>query len=41
VDEGKAVFIAYLDFSKAFDSISHRILDKLAALAWTGTLLAG
>ena len=32
VDEGKAVDIVYLGFSKAFDTISHRILlGKLAA----------
>jgi len=32
VDEGKAVDVVYLDFSKAFETASHNILvEKLAA----------
>ena len=41
VDEGKAVDVVYLDFSKALDTVSHSILEKLAAHGWTGTLFAG
>ncbi|KAK4831691.1 hypothetical protein QYF61_018743 [Mycteria americana] len=49
VDEGKAVDVVYLDFSKAFDTISHSILlEKLAAygldwftLRWVKNWLAG
>ncbi|GAB0206371.1 mitochondrial enolase superfamily member 1 [Grus japonensis] len=49
LDEGKAVDIVYLDFSKAFDTISHSILlEKLAAhgsdgcmLCWVKNWLAG
>ena len=49
VDEGKAVDVVYLDFSKAFDTISHSILqEKLAAhgldrctLCWVKNWLDG
>ncbi|PKU47497.1 rna-directed dna polymerase from mobile element jockey-like [Limosa lapponica baueri] len=40
VDEGKAVDIVYVDFSKAFDTISHSIpLEKLAAHGLDGRTL--
>ncbi|GAB0208631.1 hypothetical protein GRJ2_003328800 [Grus japonensis] len=49
VDEGKAVAVVYLDFSKAFDTVSHSILlEKLAAhgldghtLCWVKNCLDG
>ncbi|KAK4816858.1 hypothetical protein QYF61_023980 [Mycteria americana] len=49
VDEGKAVDVIYLDFSKAFDTVSHSILlEKLAAhglgrctLRWVKNCLDG
>ncbi|GAB0208172.1 mitochondrial enolase superfamily member 1 [Grus japonensis] len=40
VDEGKAVDVVYLDFSKALDTISHSILlEKLAAHSLDGHML--
>jgi len=40
VDEGKAVDVIYLDFSKAFDTVPHGILlEKLAAHGLDGCSL--
>jgi len=40
VDEGKAVDVVYLDFSKAFDTVSDNILmEKMAAHSLDGRTL--
>ena len=40
VDEGKAVDVVYLDFSKAFDTVPHNILvEKLAPHSSDGHML--
>jgi len=37
VDEGKAVDMVYLDFSKAFDTVPYNILtEKLLPMVWMG-----
>ena len=40
VDKGYGVDVAYLDFSKAFDSVLHqRLTQKLSSYGFSGTLL--
>ena len=40
VDEGKAVSVVYLDFSKAFDNVPYKFLmEKLAAHGMDGRML--
>ena len=34
VDEGRAVDIVYLDFHKAFDTVSHKILKEKLMKYW-------
>ena len=42
VDEGEAVGVVYLDFSKVFDAVSHSISWRnWLLMAWTGILFAG
>ena len=37
MDEGKAVDVVYLDFSKAFDTVSHSIPPEAGSL-WLGQI---
>nr|VZI35325.1 unnamed protein product [Spirometra erinaceieuropaei] len=40
IDEGNVVHVAYIDFKKAFDSVSHqRLLNKLSRIGVRGKLL--
>ena len=40
VDQGYGIDVAYLEFSKAFDSVPHqRLLQKLASYGFSGQLL--
>jgi len=42
VDEGKAVGVVYVDFSKAFGTVAHSILlENQLPMVWMGVLLAG
>ena len=42
VDEGKAVDVVYLDFSKAFDMVSHRFSwGNWLPVAWTAVPFFG
>ena len=42
VYEGRAIHIVYLDFNKAFNSVSHSILlESLQPVSWMDTVFAG
>ena len=38
LDEGRAVDVIYLDFSKTFDTVSHNILVDNLVKKWTGQM---